>query len=401
MPAESWLNEIWYGGGTPPPWLAPLSLVYGAVAGTRRFLYAKGLRRTIRVARPVIVVGNLTVGGTGKTPLVCWLVARLSERGFAPGVVTRGYGGSRRGVRLVRAPDDAQEIGDEPILIARRTGVPVAVGRDRPAASQLLVEAGCDVIVSDDGLQHYRLARDCEIVVVDGDRRFGNGWLLPAGPLRESRARLRGADAVVLNGGREPLAGALRMRLEAKKAVALCGGGAAPLHPFAGRAVHAVAGIGNPERFFRLLRAYGIEVVGHPLADHARLRPQTSPSPTSAGPHDRERCRKMHRPRRPAPLVCAGERMFRPRGIDYTAQHRDAEYCQTRTAVAGDLAWISACSSCWCARSARARWASRGAAARSNSSAADRLAYAVRDGIPLMLPEDARVLGADDPLLNR
>lgn len=281
MPAESWLNEIWYGGGAPPPWLAPLSLAYGAVTGARRFLYAKGLRRTIRVARPVIVVGNLTVGGTGKTPLVCWLAARLAERGFAPGVVTRGYGGSLEGVRLVRAADDAQEMGDEPILIARRTGAPVAVGRNRPAASQLLVEAGCDVIVSDDGLQHYRLARDCEIVVVDGDRRFGNGWLLPAGPLRESRARLRGADAVVVNGGTEPLAGAIGMRLEAADAVTLDGAQTRPLARFAGLEVHAVAGIGHPERFFRLLRSRGIGVIEHALPDHAPIAPADIDFPDS------------------------------------------------------------------------------------------------------------------------
>jgi tetraacyldisaccharide 4'-kinase len=222
MSAESWLNRIWYDRPAPPWWLIPLSLAYGAVSGSHRFLYTKRLRRSIRLGRPVIVVGNLTVGGTGKTPLVCWLAARLAERGYRPGIVTRGYGGSLRGVRLVNSSDDPALVGDEPILLARRTGLPVAVGRDRPAAAQLLVDLGCDVVVSDDGLQHYALARDCEIVVIDGDRRFGNGWLLPAGPLREKRA---------------------------------------------------VAGIGHPERFFNMLRAHGIEVIGHALPDHARLTP--------------------------------------------------------------------------------------------------------------------------------
>jgi tetraacyldisaccharide 4'-kinase len=155
--------------------------------------------------------------------------------------------------------------------LARRTGAPVAIGRDRPAASQLLVNAGCDVIVSDDGLQHYALARDCEVVVIDGDRRFGNGWLLPAGPLRETRSRLKVADAIVVNGGRALLESALTMRLEAKHAVALRGGRMTPLQEFAGSAVHAIAGIGNPERFFNMLRAHGIEVIGHPLKDHARI----------------------------------------------------------------------------------------------------------------------------------
>ena len=194
MSVQSWLNRIWYERAAPPWWLLPLSLAYGAVSGARRFAYARHLRRSTRLSRPVVIVGNLSVGGTGKTPLVCWLVARLGELGCKPGVVTRGYGGSSSGVRMIEATDDPLLVGDEPILLARRTGVPVAVGRDRPAAAQLLVGAGCDVIVSDDGLQHYALARDCEVVVIDGDRRFGNGWLLPAGPLRETRARLACAD---------------------------------------------------------------------------------------------------------------------------------------------------------------------------------------------------------------
>ncbi len=271
MSAESWLNRVWYERAAPPWWLVPLSLLYGAVSGSRRYLYAKGLRRATRLARPVIIVGNLTVGGTGKTPLVCWLAARLGELGFHPGVVTRGYGGSANSVRLIQPSDDPRVVGDEPLLLVRRTQVPVAIGGNRPAAAQLLVGQGCDVIVSDDGLQHYALARDCEVVVIDGDRRFGNGWLLPAGPLRETRSRLAVADAVVVNGGRAMLEGALSMRLEALSAVALVGGRVTPLDAFAGTTVHAVAGIGNPERFFNMLRAFGIEVLGHPLADHARL----------------------------------------------------------------------------------------------------------------------------------
>jgi tetraacyldisaccharide 4'-kinase len=272
MSVQSWLNRIWYDGAAPPWWLLPPSLAYGAVVGARRCLYAKRLRKSTRVAAPVVVVGNLSVGGTGKTPLVCWLVGRLTDLGFKPGVVTRGYGGSSRNVRLIDSSDDPNVVGDEPVLLARRTGAPVAIGRDRPAASQLLLNAGCDVVVSDDGLQHYALARDCEIVVVDGDRLFGNGWLLPAGPLRETKARLAAADAVVVNGGRALLDGALSMRLEAKSALRLIGGAVKVLDEFAGRSVHAVAGIGNPERFFNMLRAHGIEVVGHPLPDHAHLR---------------------------------------------------------------------------------------------------------------------------------
>ena len=272
MSVQAWLNRVWYERASPPWWLLPLSLSYGAAAGARRYLYSKQLRKSTRIASPVVVVGNLSVGGTGKTPLVCWLVARLQELGFKPGVVTRGYGGSSENVRLVDSAADPSIVGDESLLLARRTGVPVAIGRDRPSAAQLLVNAGCDVVVSDDGLQHYALARDCEIVVVDGERRFGNGWLLPAGPLRESEARLRRVDAVVVNGGRAQLEGALSMRLEAKDALSLVGGAIKTLREFAGHSVHAVAGIGNPERFFNMLRGYGIEVVGHPLPDHARLQ---------------------------------------------------------------------------------------------------------------------------------
>ncbi len=272
MSVQSWLNRIWYERAAPPWWLLPLSLAYGAVSGARRYAYARRWRGPTRLSRPVVIVGNLSVGGTGKTPLVCWLVERLGERGRKPGVVTRGYGGSSSRVRMVEAADDPLVVGDEPILLARRTGVPVAIGRDRPAAAQLLVGAGCDVIVSDDGLQHYALARDCEVVVIDGDRRFGNGWLLPAGPLRETRSRLAQADVVVVNGGRALLEGALSMRLEATGAVAVDGHGAVPLQDFAGKIVHAIAGIGNPERFFNMLRAYGIEVLGSPLPDHARIR---------------------------------------------------------------------------------------------------------------------------------
>jgi len=271
--AESWLNRVWYERSSPPGWLIPLSLAYGSMAAARRHLYARRILRPVRMARPVVVVGNLTVGGTGKTPLVCWLTARLAERGLKPGIVTRGYGGSLRAERLVDTSDDPSVVGDEPLLLARHTGAAVAVGRNRPAAAELLIGAGCDVIVSDDGLQHYALARDCEIVVIDGDRRFGNGWLLPAGPLREGRSRLGAADAVVVNGGRALLDGALSMRLEARSAVALEGGRRMPLPAFAGLTVHAVAGIGHPERFFNMLRSHGIEVIGHALADHARLEP--------------------------------------------------------------------------------------------------------------------------------
>ena len=282
MSVQSWFNKIWYRRANPPWWLIPPSVVYGAVSRLRRHAYAT-VRQPTPLQRPVIVVGNLSVGGTGKTPLVCWLVAQLADRGLKPGVVTRGYGGSSRGARLVESTDDPHVVGDESILLARRTNVPVAVGRDRRAASQLLISAGCDVVVSDDGLQHYALARDCEIVVIDADRRFGNRRLLPAGPLRESPARLRGVDAIVLNGGGNDNSGAAnagmrlptaptRMRLEAIFAIELKHRTSKALREFAGHSVHAIAAIGNPQRFFDMLRSRAIDVVPHPLPDHAHLR---------------------------------------------------------------------------------------------------------------------------------
>jgi tetraacyldisaccharide 4'-kinase len=277
MAIQSWLNKIWYEGAPPPWWLTPLSGIYAAAARLRHIAYARQWRGAVPLSRPVIVVGNLSVGGTGKTPLVCWLAVRLAALGFRPGVVTRGYGGSARGPQLVQASDDPNTVGDEAILLGRRTGVPIAVGRDRPAAAQLLINAGCDVIVSDDGLQHYALVRDCEIIVVDGERLFGNGRLLPAGPLREMPARLKSADAVVVNGGpavigaHASVAGALRMRLAASSAVSLRYGTPKDLGEFAGQSVHAIAAIGNPQRFFDMLRGFGIKVIDHPLPDHARL----------------------------------------------------------------------------------------------------------------------------------
>jgi tetraacyldisaccharide 4'-kinase len=269
---HDWFNKIWYEGAPVPWWLKPLSSVYGGVSGARRFAYRRGLLPSKRLSCPVIVVGNLTAGGTGKTPLVCWIAEQLTQSGRRPGIVTRGYGGSSRAARLVQASDPPSRVGDEAVLLARRSRAPVATGRNRPAAAQLLIDAGCNVILSDDGLQHYALARDGEIVVIDGDRRFGNGLLLPAGPMRETPGRMRGADAIVVNGGTAQSEEALRMRLMPTGAVAMKYGTAKPLREFSGRPAHAIAAIGNPQRFFAMLRAVGIDVLEHPLPDHAQLK---------------------------------------------------------------------------------------------------------------------------------
>jgi tetraacyldisaccharide 4'-kinase len=266
---ERELQSIWYGARAPSVWLRALSMLFGMLSGLRRRLYAKGLLPRLRLPVPVVVVGNISVGGTGKTPLTIALVEALRERGFKPGVVSRGYGGSTREPMLLDAQTTPELSGDEACLIRRATQAPVAVGRDRAAAARLLFGKGdVDVIVADDGLQHYRLRRDVEVCVIDGERRFGNGRLLPAGPLREPVSRLQSVDFRVCNGG-QAQAGEVPMRLAGDTAVGLLDPSRKrPLRDFAGQRVHAVAGIGNPQRFFATLRALGIDLVEHPFPDH-------------------------------------------------------------------------------------------------------------------------------------
>ncbi len=260
------LESAWYGDGRRPWWTAPLAALYGAVTRLRGALYRRSWLRSVRLPVPVVVVGNLNVGGTGKTPLTIALAEVLRARGYRPGVVSRGYGGRRREPLLLGDAPNPAEVGDEPCLI-RATGVPVAIGRERPVAAGLLLDAGCDVLIADDGLQHYALARDVEICVIDGVRRFGNRRLLPAGPLREPLARLEHVDFRVCNGG-EPAAGEFPMRLLIGEVVALHDGRRLPLAAFAGQRVHAVAAIGNPSRFFASLRVADIEPIEHAFADH-------------------------------------------------------------------------------------------------------------------------------------
>lgn len=271
---ERWLNSVWYGHAFGAVLLRPLSWVYALAVALRRAAYALGLLRVTQLATPVVVVGNLTVGGTGKTPFVVWLVGELAAAGRRPGVVSRGHGRRGREPRLVDDSASAAQVGDEPLLVRRRTARPVAVGRARAVAGRLLETLNVDVIVADDGLQHLALARQCELVLIDGARGFGNGLMLPAGPLRERAARLRSVDAVILlDGTRESsLAGrpVFHMRLEADSVVPLGARRetAMPLAQLAGQRVHAVAGIGHPQRFFRTLRAAGLDPIEHAFPDH-------------------------------------------------------------------------------------------------------------------------------------
>ena len=265
----------WFGDAAVPWWARLLAPVYAGAVALRRRLYAIGLLRVRTVPVPVLVIGNLAAGGAGKTPLALEVVRRLCQAGWQPGVASRGYGRSEEAsARWVGAQTLPEEGGDEPVLFARRLGVPVRVDRDRHAAARALVEAGCDIVVCDDGLQHYRLARDIEIEVVDGARRYGNGLMLPAGPLREPVARSRRCDLRVVNLGHALATasaygfGEWPMHLHARAALPMVGGRARALQSFAGMRVHAVAGIGNPQRFFDMLRGLGIGVVPHAFPDH-------------------------------------------------------------------------------------------------------------------------------------
>ncbi len=261
--------------------LLPLSLLFRTVAGLRRRLYRAGALSGVRLPVPVIVVGNIAVGGSGKTPVVEWLVRQLVAAGRRPGIVSRGYGSTQGdGVALVPADGDPLRYGDEPVLLARLCGCPVAIGRDRPAAAQALLQAHpeCDVVIADDGMQHYRLARDLEIAVVD-ERVLGNRWPLPAGPLREPLSRLAAVELVIAHGGLSPrLRAALQttpvfsMHLEGGSFRSLADPARRlPAAALAGHRVHAVAGIGRPQRFFDQLASMGLEVVPHPFPDHHRF----------------------------------------------------------------------------------------------------------------------------------
>jgi len=276
---ESTFNRAWLRRGPLAIALLPLALLFRLLAAVRVLLYRLGIKRSERLPVPVIVVGNIFIGGTGKTPLTIWLAESLRGAGLRPGVISRGHGGAESAPRAVTPQSEAGEIGDEPLLIAARTGCPVVVGRKRVEAGRALLAAhpDVDVLIADDGLQHYALGRDVEIVLFDG-RGVGNGWLLPAGPLREAPSRRR--DFTVVNApeiapalARQVGGQAFRMELVGDFAEPLARPEAClPLARLKGRRIVAAAGIGNPGRFFAMLRAAGLDFRELPLPDHHDFR---------------------------------------------------------------------------------------------------------------------------------
>lgn len=276
---RQWLERGWQRRGARACLLLPVGLGFAALAALRRLLYRRGWLTSIRLPVPVVVVGNITAGGSGKTPLVLHLAQTLAARGWRPGIVSRGHGGRLRGIAAVKPDSDPRWVGDEPVLLARRAGCPVFVGRDRVAAARALLKAhpDCTILIADDGLQHLRLGRDVEIVVLD-DRGLGNRWPLPAGPLRECPARIAEADALVINAEDAPPPTAarrlFRMRLVGERFHLLrdparsCEAAA-----LQGRRLRAVAGIGHPERFFRHLGRLGLQARCQAYPDHHPFRP--------------------------------------------------------------------------------------------------------------------------------
>ena len=273
---HAWLLRRWY-GDRPIGWFIPLAGIFAAITTMRRWCYRHGIFHIVELQVPVIMIGNISVGGTGKTPFVIWLAQALQKQGCRPGIITRGYSGrSKHWPILVTPESDPLKVGDEAVLLATRAQVPVCAGHDRvQAARYLLQQTHVDVIVSDDGLQHYRLGRDLSVIMLDGQRYLGNGWRLPAGPLRESAARLGEADLVICKSdpasdANLPL-GALAMHLSLQDAVSIPDGARRPLAGFAGRPLHALAAIGHPQQFFDTLRKHGLQVDGWAFPDHAAL----------------------------------------------------------------------------------------------------------------------------------
>lgn len=275
--SADWLQRQWQNTTLWHTLLIPISWLFGSVSSLRRVFYKLGLFRQHRLSVPVIIIGNISVGGTGKTPFVIWLAEQLRAAGYHPGIISRGYGGSATLPQTVTVHSDPHLAGDEPLLLAQRVSCPIWIGRNRPATGRALLTAHpeVDILISDDGLQHYALARDLEMIVIDSARGFGNAQLIPAGPLREPVTRLRQADAIIINqtgsthSSIPVLSNVYSMHLNGHTFTNL-------LHPerlaiaadFQQETVHALAGIGHPQRFFDQLDAMGMNVIPHAFPDH-------------------------------------------------------------------------------------------------------------------------------------
>ncbi|MBL4851402.1 MAG: tetraacyldisaccharide 4'-kinase [Gammaproteobacteria bacterium] len=272
------LDHYWYHCNTLATLLRPLSWCFRGLISLRKLLYRSGVLKSIRLPVPVIVVGNISVGGTGKTPLVIALIALLKKHGYTPGIITRGYGGNvDKEPLMVTANSDPFKLSDEAVLLAQRTQCLVVACPDRIASSQLLIEQGCNIIVSDDGLQYYRLERDIEIAVIDASRGLGNGYCLPAGPLREPEQRLKTVDFVVINGLGTYNKGSnnsdhYNMTMHSHAPRCLINNEEKPIGHFTGTSIHAIAAIGNPQRFYNYLRSLGLTVIEHHFSDHYRYQ---------------------------------------------------------------------------------------------------------------------------------
>ena len=269
---QQWLESIWYGKGRGRLLLMPLSYIYSAINNYQRKVETRNL---VKLSCPVIVVGNITVGGTGKTPLTIHIVKLLQKEGYKPAIITRGYGGKATvWPQVVNADSDASIVGDEAVLMAQRTSVPVYAGANRlESIEQLLKAHDCNVIVSDDGMQHYKLPRDIQIAVIDGKRQLGNGYSLPAGPLREKKERLDSCDLIVMNGKSSLEKNTHRenqfeMTLSGQILINLFSNEEKPLSDFSDLEVQALTGIGNPQRFYSTLKAYGLKLTENSFPDH-------------------------------------------------------------------------------------------------------------------------------------
>lgn len=263
------LDQYWYSRNWVAITLLPLAMLFWVVSGLRRWSYRAGFKKTYKPPLPVIVIGNITVGGTGKSPLVAFLVKHLSDNGLKAGIVSRGYGGkAETWPQVVTPASDPRLVGDEAVMLANITRAPVVVSPNRAEAVESLCNKyDVDLILSDDGLQHYALSRSLEIIVVDGKRQFGNGWLLPSGPLRESLKRLEKSDLVIYS-GIAPSDEAHSMSYQSPRCRTLKAGKEVSFDELKGDIVHAVAGIGDPQRFFDMLATLGLKVNGHAFPDH-------------------------------------------------------------------------------------------------------------------------------------